>query len=309
MTKLRSKAAFAMLDPSHLFDGMYIPTKGKKRTSQKLGPYDCSNKIITIRSHEQLGVDDQSMNLAIAAQIGINGNTFEEPKGEISSLLKKEMQIIGVENSTLAAMKTSLRSLMIDAGYNSPDSGKSLREARECLDRLRLTNIREYDPETGWDRSANLISVYFNHKTGEVFVAVNPRLTEAIFFGQDTRISLFERNLLSSEPAKLIHCWLSSYVRQGKSLAQGNGAYLDTLAPHVWGPNNENESRQVRSKRRNLLAKALCEIADATKPLHKGAGWKIEINTQGLVHVTRPNIPKHEAKERLPSLLQQPPSF
>lgn len=309
MTKLRSKSAFAMLDPSHLFDGMYIPTKGKKRTSQKLGPYKFSNKIITIRSHEQLGVDDQSMNLAIAAQIGINGNTFEEPKGEISSLLKKEMQIIGVENSTLGAMKTSLRSLMIDAGYRSPDSGKSLREARECLDRLRLTNIREYDPETGWDRSANLISVYFNHKTGEVFVAVNPRLTEAIFFGQDTRISLFERNLLSSEPSKLIHCWLSSYVRQGESLANGHGAYLDTLAPHVWGPNHDNESRQVRSKRRHLLAKALDEIVDATKPLHKGSGWKIEINAQGLVHVMRPKIPKHEAKERLPSSLQQPISF
>jgi hypothetical protein len=289
------------MDAAHLFDGMFVPTKGKKRDRFIIGPNIFNNRQITFRGIEQLGVDDQSMLLAISAQLGINGNTYVDPPGDISLQLKTDMKVVGEEGSTIAAMKTSLRSLMIDAGYKSPDSGKSLAEARESLDRLRMTNIREFDQETKWDRAANLLSVHFNHASGEVFVAVNPRLTGAIFSGQHIRISLFERNVLETEVAKLMHCWLCSHIRPGKSLGKGNGAYLDTLAPHVWGPNHDSMSKQVRSKRRGILKDSLLELSELTRPLHKSSGWEVEITSSGLVMVNRPDkLPRVEQK-KLPS--------
>ncbi|MCY5962584.1 replication protein C, IncQ-type, partial [Salmonella enterica subsp. enterica serovar 1,4,[5],12:i:-] len=93
-----------------------------------------------------------------------------------------------------------------------------LARAKKSLNRLRATQIREIDRETGWDRACNLISLSFNHKSGEIYVAANPRLTCAVFHGQHVRVSLFERNALETEVAKLLHCWLCSNIRLGRAL-------------------------------------------------------------------------------------------
>jgi hypothetical protein len=68
---------------------------------------------------------------------------------------------------------------------------------------------------------------------------------------QHVKISLFERNELKSEVAKLLHCWFCSNIRLGRTLGNGNGAHLDTLAPHVWGHAAwEGFSASDRSKKR-----------------------------------------------------------
>lgn len=135
----------------------------------------------------------------------------------------------------------------------------------------------------------NLISVSFNHKTGEIHVAANPRLTGAVFRGQYVKVSLFERNELESEAAKLLHCWLCSNIRLGRSLGNGNGAHIDTLAPHVWGKAAwEGFSKQSKSQKRGQLRVALDEIADRTRGLQGGMGWAIDQTNSGLVLVSRP---------------------
>jgi hypothetical protein len=109
-------------------------------------------------------------------------------------------------------------------------------------------------------------------------------------------VSLHERNLLENETAKILHAWLCSNIRLGQSLGKhGNGAHIDTLAPHVWGAAHNDESAKVRSVRRSLLSAALEDIADKTTHLNGGHGWVIDKSSDGLVLVSRPKtLPKVE---------------
>ena len=312
MTQQRIKPAYAKFDPAHVFDGLFVPTKGKKRGRLLVEPRRFGKLEIGFQGFEQLGADDQSILLALSAQLGIDGLMIDAaPPGPISKQLRLDLRFNQDDGAPLATKRTSLRSLLIDAGYNSDTSTE---KAKESLNRLRATQIREVDRETGWDRVCNLISVSFNHKTGEIHVAANPRLTGAVFRGQHVKVSLFERNELESEAAKLLHCWLCSNIRLGRSLGNGNGAHLDTLAPHVWGKTAwEEASKKVRSQRRVQLRVALDEIADRTRGLQGGMGWAIDQTSSGLVLVSRPKeLPFLEGEHDMrPSeyhdLMSQPP--
>ena len=312
MTQQRIKPAYAKFDPAHVFDGLFVPTKGKKRGRLLVEPRRFGTLEIGFQGFEQLGADDQSILLALSAQLGIDGLMIDDtPPGPIAKQLRLDLRFNQDDGAPLASKRTSLRSLLIDAGHNSDTSTD---KAKESLNRLRATQIREVNRETGWDRVCNLISVSFNHKTGEIHVAANPRLTGAVFRVQHVKVSLFERNELESEAAKLLHCWLCSNIRLGRSLGNGNGAHIDTLAPHVWGKAAwEEASKKVRSQRRVQLRAALDEIADRTRGLQGGIGWAIDQTSSGLVLVSRPKeLPFLEGEHDMrPSevhdLLSQPP--
>jgi hypothetical protein len=306
MTQQHIKPAYAKFDPAHVFDGLFVPTKGKKRGRLLVEPRRFGKLEIGFQGFEQLGADDQSILLSLSAQLGIDGLTINDaPLGPISRQLRLDLRIDRDDGKPLASKRTSLRSLLIDAGYN-PET--STEKAKESLNKLRATQIREIDRETGWDRVCNLISVSFNHKTREIHVAANPRLTGAIFKEQHVKVSLFERNELESEAAKILHCWLCSNIRLGHSLGNGNGAHIDTLAPHVWGQGWERFSKQSKSQKRGQLRDALDEIADRTRRLQGGMGWAIDQTSSGLVLVSRPKeLPLLEGERGLrPSEVHHP---
>ncbi len=311
MTQLRTKPGYARMDPAHLFDGLFVPTNGKKRGRLFVAPRDFDGVNIGFQGFEQLGADDQSILLALAAQLGIDGLTIDAtPPGEISRQLRLLLEFKDKDGNPLdtgeklASRRTSLRSLLIDAGYGEIDSGKALKNARDSLNRLGNAQIRERTAR-GWDRRCNLISVAFNDITGEIHVAANPRLTQAVFNGQHVKVSLFERNELESEVAKILHAWMCSNVRLGQSLGNGNGAHIDTLAPHVWGQATTDASTKVKSNRRSLLRDALDEIADRTRRLHGGYGWAIDRTASGLVIVSRPKaLPQAEKIFSAPAALE-----
>lgn len=290
MTQPRIRPAYARFDPAHVFDGLFVPTKGKKRGRLLVEPRRFGKLEIGFQGFDQLGADDQSILLALTAQLGIDGLVIDAaPAGPVSRQLRFALDFRQDDGAPLASKRTSLRSLLIDSGYKDPESGAALARAKASLNRLRATQIREIDRETGWDRACNLISVSFNHKTGEIYVAASPRLTGAVFRGQHVKVSLFERNELESEVAKLLHCWFCSNIRLGRALGNGNGAHLDTLAPHVWGRAAwESFAAPDRSKKRGQLRAALDEIADRTRGLQDGMGWAIDQTTSGLVLVSRP---------------------
>lgn len=300
MTQQHIKPAYALLDPAHVFDGLFVPTKGKKRGRLLVPPRRFGKLEIGFQGFEQLGTDDQSVLLALSAQLGINGlRIYSNPEGPMSRQLRFSLDFRQDDGATLATKQITLRSLLIDAGYH-PNT--STDKAKISLNRLRATQIREIDRETGWDRACNLISVSFNHKTEEIFVAANPRLTGVFLKGQYVKVSLFERNALKSEVAKLLHCWLCSNIRLGQELGNGNGAHLDTLAPHVWGRVAwHGFPASDRSKKRDLLEAALAEIADRTRGLHGGMGWAIDQTSSGLVMVSRPKVlPFLESQYQMP---------
>lgn len=292
MTQRHIKAAYAKLDPAHVFDGLFVPTKGKPRGRLLVKPRMFGGIEIGFQGFEQLGCDDQNILLAVTAQLGINGLVIDgTTAGPVAQELRAGLEIKKDNGAAVATKRTSLRSLLLDAGYAN-DSGDLLRNARESLNRLRATQIRQINRKTGWDQVCNLVSVAFNVESGEIHVAANPRITGAVFHGQHVKISLFERNELESEVAKLLHCWLCSSVRPGRALGAGNGVKIDTLAPHIWGQEGwEGASAKVKSTRRGRLREALDEIRDKTRSLHDGYGWEIE-QTQELALVSRPkNIP------------------
>lgn len=290
------KPAYAKLDPAHVFDGLFVPTGGKKRGKLLVEPRRFGDLEIGFQGFDQLGADDQSILLAIAAQIGVNGDViFATPQGPVMEQLRLALEIRTDDGADVGSKRTSLRSLLIDAGYKDPDSGAALKRAKACLNRLANAQVREINHTTGWDRRSNLISTAFNRRTGEVYVATNPRLTGAVFTGQHVKISLYERNELESEAAKILHCWLCSNIRLGRTLGNGNGAHLDTLAPHVWGATHDSESTKVKSVRRGLLRDSLDEIADRTRALFNGYGWQIDRSGSDLVMISRPKeIPVNE---------------
>lgn len=284
--KQHIKPAFAKIDPAHLFDGLFVPTTGKKRGRLYVEPRRFGNSEISFQGFEQLGADDQSVLLSITAQLGIDGLIINhDPAGDISKQLRLDIFFKGDDGRPLASKQTTLRSILIDAGYD-PDRGTANISA--SLNRLRNAQIREVNKVDGWDRACNIISTSFNKKTGETYIAANPRLTSAVFRGQHVKISLYERNALESEVAKILHSWLCSNIRLGGALGRGNGVHIDTLSPHIWGSAHEAESVKVKSVRRALLRSALDDIADKTKSLHDGYGWAIDQTSCGLVLVSRP---------------------
>ncbi|HBO1087836.1 TPA: plasmid replication [Pseudomonas aeruginosa] len=301
MPQPRIRPAYARFDPAHAFDGLFVPTKGKRRGRLLVEPRRFGKLEVGFQGFEQLGADDQSILLALTAQLGIDGLVIDAaPTGPMSRQLRFALDFRQDDGAPLLSKRTSLRSLLIDAGYKDPDSGAALARAKESLNRLRATQIREIDRESGWDRACNLISVSFNHKTGEIYVAANPRLTGAVFRGQHVKVSLFERNELESEVAKLLHCWFCSNIRLGRALGNGNGAHLDTLAPHVWGRAAwEGFAASDRSKKRGQLRAALEEIADRTRGLQDGIGWAIDQTNSGLVLVSRPKELPFPKKRRV----------
>lgn len=291
------KPSFCSLDMAHLFDGLFVPTNGRARGRLYVAPRVFNGLEVSFQGFEQLGPDDQSILLAVAAQLGIGGKQFGEDKGGVEQgELWKKLKVEGnTEGAVCGSIKTTLYSIMRDAGYENP---KATEDAKACLNRLRNAQVREVNKESGWDRVSNLASFRMNHKTGDVFIATNPRLTQAIFKGQHCKVSLYERNALETGVAKMLHCWLSSNINLGQALGRGNGAGVDTLIPHVWGPGEV--SRKTQCVRRGQLKDALSEIKDNTAGLNKGGGWIIDQTSSGLVMVSRPkSLPLVEVSESI----------
>lgn len=303
MRQLHTRAAFARLDPAHLFDGLFVPTRGnarekisgnqRRRQRLLIEPRNFGAVQIGYQGYEQLGADDQSVLLAVAAELGIDGQTIDaDSSGPIAQQLRTAMDLRNAQGQPLdrgerlISRRTELRSLLVNAGYRDVESGNARANVRASLNRLRNAQIRERN-NSGWDRVCNLISATYNEQTREVYVAANPRLATSIFGGQNIQVSLHERNEIRSEVGKLLHAWLCSHVRLGEHLGNGHGARLDTLAPHVWGPGHDQASRKVKSIRRGLLRAALAEIDDRTRRLHGGHGWAIDQTPSGVM-VSRP---------------------
>jgi len=118
--------------------------------------------------------------------------------------------------------------------------------------------------------SSRLIAYDAGRQT--IRVALCPRLSERLIAahhgtgsGRFSIISLTERSRLTSDPAKLLHAWLSVWLRQGRSRT----IRVSTLEQHVWShpPHPAN-----RNRRRAQLLDAIAQIA--ALPL-----WKVSIDS------------------------------
>lgn len=177
-----------------------------------------------------------------------------------------------------AVIRDSFRCLAREIGMDG--SGKTIRQIRESVERMVGVTVFV---QSGKRRVATrLISGYASDEgTGDLYVALNPRLSKAIFGpGQYVRIDMDEVRALESDPARLIHQRLCGWIDPGKARRVG----LDKMAEYVWpdGPGTDVTARRHRQK----VRKALDEL--------RGLGWKIEEDRKGICQIIRPRLKSRE---------------
>ena len=121
---------------------------------------------------------------------------------------------------------------------------------------------------------------YHEKPSGELYIALNERFAKAIGLeGAFTRISMIERNELTTEAGQILHSWLTSVIKAGES---GLWTGLDTLAIKIWG--NKKISDSALRSRRQRIKKAITEM--------ESVGWKFEhrgVGSRHQVRAIRPN--------------------
>jgi hypothetical protein len=284
---MKNISRFAKLDPAHILDGLFVP---KVLQGQALfgveGQFD--NGVVRFEG-VQLGVEHQSILLAVAARTGRQGAAKGIlARGTADDLMARQWSMLEatgpLAEEDVSLVECSAYSLLMDAGMG--DSASDYQNLLRLL--VHLGSVVMYRSRTakGHTKGGTTHLLSFQHEDDRLAVTLNYRMTHAIFGGQNVRVNLHERHSLRSPVAKILHTWLSSYVREGYSLMAGQGAMLDTLARHVWG--KRPASDVTIRKRRAMLREALEQIADA-RGLDGERAWSFAIEGQKVqVHRSKP---------------------
>ncbi|WP_373871736.1 replication protein C, IncQ-type, partial [Aeromonas caviae] len=199
-----------------------------------------------------------------------------EPKtGEGQQLrLWLDLKWDAIEKDSMVA-KGSFRQLARELGY-ADDGGSQFKTIRESIERLWAVSVIV---ERGGRRQGfRILSDYASDEhEGKLFVALNPRLAEAVMGERPhTRIDMGEVRALQTDPARLMHQRLCGWIDPGKS----GRVELDTLCGYAWP---EQANPEAMKKRRQTARKALAELA--------AVGWTVSEYAKGKWEVKRPAAP------------------
>lgn len=269
-------------DPAHvLAPGLFRSLGRGDRARLKLDvTYIHGTDQLEFKGHEPLGVDDMRVLQGLVAMAGPEGLILRDedqtsPAGKqlILDLFSPPAVIAdaGKKPDTLV-VRDSFRRLAREIGF--PEGGTNLKAIRKCVERLFGVTVFV---QSGKRRvGMRLLSAYASDEgTGDLFVALNPRLAGAIFGDrQHIRIELPEVRALGTDPARLIHQRLCGWIDAGKS----GKATIETLAEYVWPEPTEIESTQ--KKRRMTVRKALAELS--------AIDWTVNEYGRGKFEIARP---------------------
>lgn len=175
------------------------------------------------------------------------------------------------DKPTSLIVRDSLRRLAREIGIT--EGGRDLKMIRESIE--RLFGVTVFIQKGSRRLGTRLLSSYASdEQTGDLYVALNPRLAAAIL-GRvpHARIDLAEARALESDPARLIHQRLSGWIDPGKS----GDATVETLAGYVWPEEGNDAAMRFRKTR---VRKAVAEIAKA--------GWRVEQTRKDCWRFIRP---------------------
>lgn len=268
-------------DPAHvLAPGLFRSLGPGDRARMKLDVvYLHGEDRLEFGGKEPLGVDDMRVLQGLVAMAGPDGIILRDE----STLSESGRQLIldlfsppaaiadaGKKPDTLV-VRDSFRRLAREIGMD--EGGKALKAIRASVERLFGVSVFV---QSGKRRMGmRLLSSYAaDEGTGDLYVALNPRLAGAIFGDrQHIRIELAEVRALGTDPARLIHQRLCGWIDAGKS----GKVTIDTLADYIWPEPTEIES--TLKKRRATVRKALAELS--------ALGWTVEEYARGKVSITR----------------------
>lgn len=271
-------------DPSHcLAPGLFRSLRKGERKRLKLDvTFTYGDDSIRFWGPEPLGADDlrilQGL-VAMAATSGDSGRgimlrteTEAEPGRQLR--LRLDLRWDAIEKDVMVA-KGSFRQLAGEIGYPDIDGGSRFKAIRDSIRRLWAVSV--IVKRGGREQGSRILSDYASDEgCGMLFVALNPRLAEAIMGDRrHTRIDMGEVRALQTDPARLIHQRLCGWIDPGK----GGEIKTDNLAKYVW-PGVASE--EAMKKRRQTVKKALAELA--------GIGWSVQEYAPKKWSIERPAI-------------------
>ena len=266
----------ARVELGHALVPLFRPLQRKPRAKveQHIGP-----ATLHWRAFWALDAADQSVLLALVWLLGRDARQIgaQAPGADAQALWAELDPKNGATSQLGAAGRLSMRELILTAGWEP--SGFRRRLVRQSLERLAHVIITGTNGATRW--SCSLIGWRLDEDSGQLQVALNPALAVILLTGgQHVRYQLAERHELKSDSAKIVHVWLSAWLRPG-----GEGTIgLDRLSEHVWP---EPTSAAGQRRRRSDLLAALEEL--------RRVGWEVEASGKKFV-IRRP--PEDKASEK-----------
>jgi hypothetical protein len=203
---------------------------------------------------EPLGPEDLLVLQGLIAMAGKNRTTVSSrPEGKRGLALRKGMELKGSAiDSLLSVVQCSFYDLAKEIGKNT-NSGGALKSIKASIKRLWAVSI-VVTSNDNWSGFRILSGIKVNDKTNQLWVALNPRVTEAIFGTRPhTRINMEEIRKLKIGPARLLHQRLSAIISQGQS----KKILPETLMSYIWPDPVDGSAKR---RRMMTLRKALAEI-------------------------------------------------
>lgn len=243
-------------DPAHcLAPGLFRSLKRGERKRSKLDVTYTFGEGETMRfvGFEPLGADDMRLLQGIVALSGPNGLLLTpEPSTAIGKQLRLflEPHFEAVEQDALV-VRENLSKLLTETGMT--DSGDNIKALKASL--LRMSNVTILVTKGKQQAAFHLMSHAFDEEDGRLWIALNPRITEAILGRRSfARINMDEVRSLQTDPARLIHQRLCGWIDPDKT----GRIELDTLCNYIWP---DETSMETMKKRRQKARKALAELA------------------------------------------------
>ncbi len=277
MTKPKDILEHARHDHTHcLAPGLFRSLKKGERKKSLDITYKQGNRSIRIVNFELLGVDDLRVLQGLVVLAGPDYLILSpDPKTDLGRELRVRMdfQWDAIDKKAIV-VKSSYRALAREIGYKNIEESKGLRE---CVERLWATSLIV---QNGKERMGfRLLSQYSSkdgeNGDGELFVALNPLIAQAIMGSRHARIIMEEVRRLESDPARLIYQRLCGWVDPSKTGA----VTIETLTEYVW-PDVATPST-VR-KRHQRVRGALAELV--------AIGWVVAEYAKGKFRIGRPSL-------------------
>ena len=278
MDKHKHVTTHARHDPAHcLAPGLF---RSLKRGERKRGKLDVTytfgeGESMRLVGFEPLGADDMRLLQGIVALGGPNGILLTpEPTTETGQQLRLflEPRFEAVEQDGLVVQE-SLPKLLSEVGMT--DGGDNIKALKASL--LRMSNVTILLTKGQRQAAFHLMSHAFDEADGRLWVALNPRIAEAILGHRPyARIDMAEVRALQTDPARLMHQRLCGWIDPGKA----GRVELDTLCGYAW-PTEINDNAMKR--RRGIARKALAELA--------AIGWTVSEYAIGKWELKRPAQP------------------
>lgn len=265
-------------DPAHcLAPGLFRSLKRGERKKLKLDiTFDYGTQKLRFWGPEPLDAQDMRLLQGIIALSGPEGVILsDEPPTDRGRQLRLMLDPkLDAARASSLVVKGTLNQLMREIGYTT-DGEQTRKDLKESL--RRMASLTVFVSENRREASFHLLSYAFDEYDGSLFVAINPRIAEAVMGrGGYTRIEMTEVRALQTDPARLVHQRLCGWLAPGKS----GRIELEKICGYAWSDTTDNPN--TMKTRKQTARKALTEISTL--------GWQVNEYAQGKFEIRRPAL-------------------